>query len=129
MGNNDMKGVITGNGISLEQAAAADHAFRSLEILDCIFKGLDIGINAVWAYDGVFLRNKFVVPDAANGEAITLAANTEGCMVDDNRAMNGGDAAMTRNPYRDLSGAPAGAGNHWGQNFAGAAVAALPVCA
>jgi hypothetical protein len=130
MGDQIGTGVITGNGISLEQAAALDRCFRDLEILDCVFKGLAIGVNAAWILGAVIAGNRFTVPDAANGEAVTLLANCDDCLVDDNRAMNGGDGALGNTPYRDIStGPPVGSENHWGQNYAGAAAAALPVCA
>ena len=64
------------------------------------------------------LNNVFVVPDAADGEAITLDSYG-GCMIDGNRAMSG-NIVMTFNPYRDLN--VAAANEHaWGVNYAGPA--------
>ena len=119
MGNNaNCKGAITGNAI--EQLTDTDAmAFRDLEVLDCIFKGCDIGINLTRAFDAVLLRNKFICPDSADGEAITLRAACLGCMADDNVGMNGGDAAMTNNPFRDIAATNK---NHWGVNWKSNAV-------
>ena len=64
--------------------------------------------------------NYIVCPDAA-GAAIDLVAhaNTTGCMITGNAAMEGAEVAMAANPYEDLN---AGDINHWGYNtttFAG----------
>ncbi len=90
-----------------------------------------VGIHLLTLARGTKIQdNRFTTPEGANGEAITLEAGTLGCLVDGNHAMSGGDNAMTFVPFRDLStGPPVGSGNDWGQNFAGAAAAALPVCA
>jgi len=79
-----------------------------------LFLGLAGGIFLGNAAGLSLLDNKFVCPDAADGEAITLNAGARGCMVDGNVGMNGGDAAMTKNPFCDLSGA---GNNHWGVNW------------
>lgn len=107
------KGKITGNAIDVLMNTDAT-ATRDLEILDCVFKGGAIAINLTRAFDAVILRNKFVCPDAQVGEAVTLGASSRGCLVDDNVGMNGGDAVMTNNPFRDLA---TGANNHWGVNY------------
>jgi len=98
-------------------------------IRDCRFLNIPgVGINVTTRFDNGFIEdNRFQVPDGAIGEAITFAAAAAGnCLVDGNRAAAGGDAVLTNNPFRDLSGAPAASGNDWGQNFSGAAAAALP---
>jgi len=107
------KGKITGNAIDLLPNTDA-MAWRDLRIVDCLFKGTAIGINLMRAFDAEILNNKFVCADAAHGEAITLQSACRGCMVDGNVAMNGGDAVMTNEPYRDLA---TGANNHWGVNW------------
>lgn len=59
---------------------------------------------------GIF-DNRFRVADSATGEAITFTnANSEMCMVDGNRTMEG-QVQMTLVPYRDLGS------NHWGLNY------------
>jgi len=109
-------GAITGNGNELAEAA---QKFDGLEVIDCIFQGLAIGINAAFLQDAVITGCKFVIPDLADGEAITLQAACLGCLVDGCVAMNGGDAVVTQQPYRDVA---AGASNHWGVNWATNAV-------
>jgi len=90
-----------------------------------------VRINIINRFDiGVIDNYRFQVPDLAIGEAISFAAGAAGrCFVSGNVAAAGGDAAMTRVPFRDLSGAPPASGNDWGQNFAGAAGATLPSAA
>lgn len=87
-----------------------------------------IGVNVTTRFDNGFIEdNRFQVPDTAIGQAITFAAGAAGqTLVDGNKAAAGGDAVLTNVPFRDLSGAPAASGNDWGQNFSGAAAAALP---
>ncbi len=122
------KGTITRDGIRINNGAVS--------MLGVIERNTFIVIPAVGIHllnlaRGTKIKdNVFTVPDGANGEAITLEANTIGCLVDGNHAMSGGDAAMATIPFRDLStGPPVGSGNDWGQNFASANAAALPVCA
>jgi len=72
--------------------------------------------------------NYFYIPivDAlAAGWAITLGAAAEGCMVNNNHAMQTGDGTGA-NPYRDLSnvGLIAQLENGWGMNYSGQAVIA-----
>lgn len=118
----DAGGTITIDGI---QIRVSQHS----AVMDCIFMGCpNIGLHLSDSSHIVVMGNRFTVPDLANGEAITVAgAAAAGCLVTDNHAMAGGDGVMGTNPYRDVAGA--GVNNHWGQNFAGAAAAALPVCA
>ena len=87
-----------------------------------------IGINIATRFDNGFIEdNRFQVPDGAIGQAITFAIAAAGnTFVSGNVAAAGGDAVLTNIPFRDLSGAPAASGNDWGQNFSGAAAAALP---
>jgi len=130
LGIPDGKGTLTRDGI--HWAGAGDPLNGNLERNQ--FKGLPgIGINLNFpAVTGGFTikDNVFAVPDLANGEAITLQAGVAGCLVTGNKAMAGGDNAMATVSFRDLStGPPVGSENHWGQNFLGAAIAALPVCA
>ena len=122
------KGTITRDGIRINNGAVS--------LLSVIERNTFIvipmvGVHLLQMARGTKIQdNRFTTPEGANGEAITLEANTLGCLVDGNHAMSGGNNAMTRIPFRDLStGPPVGSGNDWGQNFAGAAAAALPVCA
>ena len=60
----------------------------------------------------IIRNNVFQVPDAANGEAITMAAGTT-AMIDGNHAFSGkvNQAGQTFNPYVDAGT------NHWGLNY------------
>lgn len=99
------------------------------DFLNNYFLGCQIALD-LYARTCLILDNRFITPDdgGIDGEAVTLQAGSVGCMVDGNRAMSGGDAAMTDNPYRDLGGA-GGANNSWGINRAGIVAAALPAVA
>lgn len=108
-------GAITGNGIDLLGSVAS----YDLHVVDCLFKGVAVGINCTVVHNGVFLNNRFVCADAADGEAIALLTACRGNMVDGNRAMNGGDAAMTQQPYVDVAATNK---NHWGMNYTSNAV-------
>ena len=103
-------GKITRNGID----ARGTNLFRHSVIRNNYFLGLEIGILCGNSAGLSIITNRFVCPDSADGEAITLSGGARGCMVDDNRAMNGGDAAMTQQPYRDVAAANK---NHWGVNW------------
>jgi len=103
-------GAITGNAIEMLGLVAS----YDLEVVDCIFMGCAVGIYLTLVHNGSLLNNKFVCPDVGNGEAIYLLAGCRGNMVDGNVAMNGGDAVMGQEPYRDIA---AGANNHWGVNW------------
>lgn len=79
-----------------------------------------VGILTVNEFaNGVIRRNVFQVADAADGEAITLVATTNNCVVHDNYAMQG-VVAMANNGFRDLGA------SHWGWNVS-SITAALPV--
>ena len=79
-----------------------------------------VGILVVNEFaNGVILNNKFQVADAADGEAITLPATCNNCVVDGNFAMQG-VIAMANNGFRDLGA------SHWGWNVS-SITAALPV--
>lgn len=68
---------------------------------------------------GIF-DNRFRVADSATGEAITfLNVNSERCMIDGNRTMEG-QVQMGLVPYRDLGD------NHWGLNYY-SIIAIMPV--
>jgi len=99
-------GKLAENAIEFTTSAANN---EDLEIVDCVFKGVAIGINIVKAPGGVITGNKFVCADSADGEAITLGSSTVGILVDGNSAFEG-KAAMVFNPYRDLGA------NNWGFN-------------
>jgi len=118
IGDHQGKGTISGNAIDLLVSGALDRTFYQMQIRDNVFAGITgVAINEVRCNGGEILRNKFIVPDAANGEAISLLANSLGVMVDDNVAMNGMLAAgYGFNPYRDLA---ANVNNHWGRNYRG----------
>jgi len=107
-------GGIKENGIDLT-TQSADH--ENLQLLDNVFKGLAIGVNLYYAKGGEIRGNRFGIPDAQVGEAITLQSVAVGVMVDDNVAMNGQlTNGYTFNPYRDLGAQPV---NHWGRNYRG----------
>lgn len=103
-------GAITGNAIEMLGPVAS----YDLHVVDCLFKGCYIGINCTVVHNGAFLRNKFVCADSVDGEAISLLTACRGNMVDGNVAMNGGEAAMGQQPYRDVA---ATSYNHWGVNW------------
>jgi len=108
-------GAITGNGIDMLGAVVSS----DLIIRNNRFMGVYIGANLTKVTNGMIYGNKFVCADAVDGEAVSLLASCLGCMVDDNRAMNGGDAAMTKEPYRDVAATNK---NHWGMNYTSNAV-------
>jgi len=110
-------GKITGNAIDFTTAVAGH---EGLQILGCKFAGVAIAINLYRGQSALIQGNTFAVPDAQNGEAVTLQSDNLGVMVKDNEAINGMlSAGYTFNPYRDLSADPA---NHWGRNYRGNAV-------
>ena len=103
-------GAITGNGIDMLGAVMS----YDLTIRRNRFMGCAININLTKVSNGMILDNKFICADAADGEAVSLLTACRGCMVDGNVAMNGGDAAMTKEPYRDVA---ATNNNQWGVNW------------
>lgn len=103
-------GAITGNGIDMLGSVAS----YDLTVRRCIFKGVAVGVHLTVVHNGAILDNRFICADAADGEAIALLTACRGNMVDGNRAMNGGDAAMTQQPYVDVA---ATNNNHWGVNY------------
>jgi len=61
--------------------------------------------------------NKFLVDDAANGDAITIPAAGTANMIINNYAANGMlNSGYSCNPYRDLA---ANTANHWSMNYRG----------
>lgn len=85
--------------------------FRHIDTIaiNCMVNGGDIG---------AILDNKFMTPDLATGEAITMALGCGNAFISGNEA-SGDDAAVGFCPYRDLS--VGGAGNQlnaWGINYA-----------
>jgi len=62
--------------------------------------------------------NRFLVDDAANGDAINISsAGASGNMIINNYAANGMlNTGYSYNPYRDLA---ANTANHWGMNYRG----------
>lgn len=110
-------GSIKDNAIDLT-TQSADH--ENLQLLRNIFKGVAIAINLYYAKGGEIRENRFAVPDAQVGEAITLQSTAVGVEVDDNVAMNGMlQSGYTYNPFRDLA---ANTINAWGRNYRGNAV-------
>lgn len=103
-------GAITGNAIDMLGAVAS----YDLIIQDNKFMGCAVGVNLTKVHNAEILDNRFVCADSGDGEAIALLTACRGCMVDGNRAMNGGDAAMTQQPYRDVAATNK---NHWGVNY------------
>lgn len=118
----DAGGLITRDGIRF---AGAQPTMLNGIIRNNIFLGCPgVGINIDTPFNGGIIKdNVFAVPDTAIGQAIDIAAGAgAGTLVDGNHAMSGGDAVMTNAPFQDLSSG-IGVGNHWGQNFRGAAAA------
>lgn len=103
-------GKITGNGIDMLGAVMS----YDLIIRRNRFKGTAININLTKVTNGEIFDNRFICADSVDGEAVSLLTACRGCMVDGNRAMNGGDAAMTKEPYRDVAATNK---NHWGVNY------------
>lgn len=103
-------GAITGNGIDMLGAVMS----YDLIIRFNRFMGCAINVNLTQVSNGQIEHNKFVCADAADGEAVSLLSACRGCWVDGNRAGNGGDAAMTKEPYRDVAATNK---NHWGMNY------------
>jgi len=108
-------GAITGNGIDMLGSVAS----YDLEITNCFFMGCAININLTKVHNGRYTNNHFVCADAADGEAISLLASCLGNWASNNYAGNGGDAAMTKEPYRDVAATNK---NHWGMNYTSNAV-------
>jgi len=111
----NVPGKLTENGIQ----AIGTNLFRHTIIRRNYFLGLAVGINLGSAAGLSILDNKFVCADSGDGEAIALATGARGCMVDGNVVMNGGDAAMTQQPYVDVAATNK---NHWGVNWTSNAV-------
>lgn len=103
-------GAITGNAIDMLGTVAS----YDLEIVDCVFMGCAIAINLTKCHNSRIINNNFACPDAADGEAVSLLASCLGNWVNNNYAGNGGDAAMTKEPYRDVAATNK---NHWGVNW------------
>lgn len=106
----DLKNVggrLAENAIEFTTTAATN---ENLQIVDCNFLGTAIGINLAKGPGAIITGNRFLCEDSADGEAITLGASVVGCMIDDNRAMEGADT-MSNNPFKDLGT------NHWGLNY------------
>lgn len=103
-------GGITGNGIDMLGAVMSyDLTIRRNRLMGCA-----ININLIKVTNGMILDNRGICADSVDGELVSLLAACRGCMVDGNRAMNGGDAAMTKEPYRDVAATNK---NHWGVNY------------
>ncbi len=103
-------GAITGNASDMLGTVNS----YDLIIRNNRFMGCAVGINLTDVSNAQIYGNKFVCADSADGEAITLLTACRGCMVDDNVAMNGGDAVMGQQPYRDVAATNK---NHWGLNW------------
>jgi len=105
------QGAITGNGFDFLSTTLP---WFGMIIRRNKFFGVAVGINCTHHHYAEITDNKFVIADAADGEAIALLAASEGNMVDGNVAMNGGDAAITKQPYVDVAATNK---NHWGVNW------------
>jgi len=103
-----------GSGLTRDGVRLAGNSTRGIIRRNLFNKVGGIGINALKAGSDIraILSNVFRCADAADGEAITLAAGVGNAVIDDNRAAEGA-VAMTNNPYRDLSGSL----NAWGANY------------
>ena len=111
-----------GMGLTRNGIRVTFNSTRSIieDNLFCDVPSGSVGLLVVNEFaNGVILNNKFQVADAANGEAITLPATCNNCMVDGNIAMQG-VVAMANNGFRDLGA------SHWGWNVS-SITAALPV--
>ena len=111
-----------GMGLTRNGVRVVFNSTRSI-IEDNLFADVpsgSVGILTVNEFaNGAILNNRFQVADAADGEAITLVATTNNCIVDGNVAMQG-VVAMANNGFRDLGA------SHWGWNVS-SITAALPV--
>jgi len=108
------EGVITGNGI---QCNTSINMVRGGECVGNVFDGLAIGINLdnadYWVVDG----NTFVIPNAQNGEAISVAADCLNSTFLSNMAVYGMlSSGYSYNPYRDLA---VNTVNNWALNYRG----------
>ena len=115
----DVGGRISGNAIDLTTTSAFH---EDLQIVDNTIMGCQFAISVFKGRAAVITGNKVVHPDSASGEAVYLQAGCVGCLVDDNHAMAGGDAAASNIPFEDDTQAD----NDWGQNTSGWAAAAGP---
>jgi len=116
---NNGKGTIAGNGINLISATPP----WNFVIRNNIFMGLSTIAVRVTLLGGMILDNTFMVPDAVNGEAISIdvgQGSSLGCIISGNRAANGMlNAGYEFNPYRDLT---ANTANAWSMNYRGNSV-------
>jgi hypothetical protein len=111
-------GGLTGDAIDIEGNATRsvfrNNLFRfggnvGQICIHCVQNGSDIG---------AILDNRFKVPDAAAGEAITMEVGVGNAIISGNQA-GGQDNAVGFCPFRDLSNPGAGnALNAWGINYA-----------
>lgn len=108
-------GAITGNAIDMLGAVTS----YDLEIVNNYFMGCAVNINLTDCDNSRIVNNHFVCADAADGEAVSLLTACRGNWVSNNYAGNGGDAAMTKEPYRDVAATNK---NHWGMNYTSNAV-------
>ncbi|GAI32119.1 unnamed protein product, partial [marine sediment metagenome] len=90
-------GAITATAIDNALGGAGGY-WDDCEFINNIFMGCAVGLDLFRARTCLILDNKFVFPDTAlTGEAITINVGSVGCMIDGNRAVNGGDAVITNN--------------------------------
>lgn len=95
------------NGIEIQSGAWM--TIRRNRIMGCT-----VGIQ-VRACTGSMITENFIVCPDVLGAAINLVAhaNTTGCMITNNVAMEGAETAMAANPFRDNNALDI---NHWGMN-------------
>lgn len=101
------------SGTAIDNALGAAGYWDKCEFINNIFMGCAMAIHLYRARDCMILGNKGGLPDSADGELVMLQADCVGNLVDGNIGMAGGDAAMTKNPFRDL----AASSNNWGHNL------------
>lgn len=110
-------GLITSNGIEVD---ASVNMVRGVEVLNCKFNGLAIAMNLDNADYWLVENNRFIIPNAQNGEAITCQSDCLDSTFIDNLAVYGMlSNGYTYNPYRDLA---TNTVNNWARNYQGNAI-------
>ena len=107
-------GTITSNGID---CASGINYVRGVEVMNCRFNGLAIGLNLDNADYWQVEDNRFTCPNAQNGEAITLQSDClDSTFINNISAYGMLNTGYSYNPYRDLATATV---NNWSMNYRG----------
>ena len=98
--------LLTANGIYMPSPGIGVNGVAGLVIRNNLFhvnsgdKGINVVRTTLNFREGGIFNNRFIVADAANGEAITLAAGVAGGMIDGNIASGlVKEGSMAYNPY------------------------------